>query len=128
MSKQNVIILAVGAVLLGSYWLYGKLPQGEQQENLGQIIQAGAQLVDVRTVEEFQSGHIEGSVNIPLNELESRLKELAGKNDHIVVFCYSGGRAGQAKKLLNNLGYNKVYNGGGWQSLNELIQGLNLKK
>ena len=127
MSKQNIIILVVGAVLLGSYWLYGKFPQGAQQDELIQVIQGGAQLVDVRTVEEYQSGHIDGSVNIPLNELENRLGELAGKNDNIVVFCYSGGRASQAKKTLNGLGYNKVYNGGGWESLKRLIQGLNTK-
>lgn len=53
-------------------------------------------LVDVRTPEEYNAEKIEGAVNIPLDQIESRLSEFRGKKS-IVVYCRSGIRAGKAK-------------------------------
>lgn len=70
----------------------------------------GALMVDVRTPEEFASGSVKGAINIPLNEVESRINEFKGKPG-VVVFCRSGNRSGQAKKILESNGIKNVING-----------------
>ena len=83
--------------------------------DLKEILEAGATLVDVRTKEEYQSGHIPGSLNISLQQLESRLSSIP-KNKAVITCCASGMRSGSAKSLLQSKGY-EVHNGGGWKSL-----------
>lgn len=68
-----------------------------------------AALIDVRTPEEFQEGHIPGSVNVPLDRLES-LPFSAGTT--LYVYCHSGARSAQACGRLNMAGYNTVNIGG----------------
>lgn len=75
-------------------------------------------VVDVRTVEEFNTGAIDGAINIPLNELESRLDEVRNF-DEIVVYCASGARSTQAKMILDNAGHKNVINGGGIQQMRQ---------
>ncbi len=66
-------------------------------------------ILDVRTSEEYQSGHIPGSVNIPHNQLSSRLSELGiSKSDEVVVHCESGRRASTAEAILTESGYTGV--------------------
>jgi len=78
-------------------------------------------LVDVRSLAEFADGHITGARNIPLQEIEQRLRELP-KEKEIVLYCRSGNRSGMALRMLQSAGYQNVYNAGG---LNELArQGL----
>lgn len=88
-------------------------------ENLATIINEGAFLVDVRTPNEFSSGSVKGAINIPLDKLPTQLSKFKDKN-HIVVFCRSGNRSGQAKALLNQNGFDNVTNGGTWQNVNEI--------
>lgn len=78
-------------------------------------------LVDVRTVEEFKKGSVPNAVNIPLKEVENRLEEFKGKNN-IIIFCRSGGRSGQAKKILEKNGIGNVQNGGGWKNVAEKVK------
>lgn len=75
-------------------------------------------VVDVRTVEEWnQDGHNDCSVNYPLDQFESQIAELK-KYDKIILVCRSGNRAGKAKQLLLNAGYNKpIENLGAWQNV-----------
>jgi rhodanese-related sulfurtransferase len=69
-------------------------------------------LVDVRTPEEYATGHIAGSVNIPLQELSSRMSEIP-TNQPVVIYCRSGNRSAQAADLLKNAGYSQLYDLGG---------------
>lgn len=87
---------------------------------MNELIQAGAFLVDVRTPEEFESGHVTASVNIPLDQVAERLDEFEGK-DHIVVFCRSGSRSGMAKAILAQNGFANVTNGGTWEDVKQFI-------
>lgn len=80
------------------------------------LVKEGAQIIDVRTTGEFQSGHIRGSINIPLNNLESKLSKIK-KDKPVITCCASGMRSASAKSILKSRGYNEVYNGGGWTSL-----------
>lgn len=75
-------------------------------------------IVDVRTVGEWDSdGHANCSVNIPLDQLESRIGELK-KDQKVVLVCRSGGRAGKAKEMLETAGFSQVENLGAWQNVN----------
>lgn len=81
------------------------------REELSRRLEAGdAPLVlDVRTADEFVSGHIPGAVNIPHDELANRMDELGGaKTDEIVVHCRSGRRAAMAEEVLAGAGYTNV--------------------
>ena len=82
----------------------------EKQMSIKQEVAKGALMVDVRTPEEFASGSVKGAINIPLNEVESRINEFKGKPG-VVVFCRSGNRSGQAKEILENNGIKNVING-----------------
>lgn len=78
-------------------------------------------LVDVRSFEEFTDSKIQNSVNIPLNQIENQIVKFK-KHKHIVVFCKSGNRSAQAKRILNKNGFTNVINAGSWQNVCSLIQ------
>lgn len=82
--------------------------------------QNGAQIIDVRTAGEFQSGHIKGSVNIPLQKLSNHLSKIK-KDKPVIVCCASGMRSASAKSILKSNGFNEVHNGGSWMSLQNKI-------
>ena len=69
-------------------------------------------LIDVRTPEEFNSGHISGAINIPVESLQSRINEVP-TDEKIVVYCRSGNRSAQASQILLNEGYTSIYDLGG---------------
>ena len=81
---------------------------------LAELEKLGATLVDVRSAGEYASGHAPGTLNIPLQELSSRLGEIP-KSSPVVVGCASGSRSGMAKLLLKKNGYPDVYNIGTWR-------------
>lgn len=68
-------------------------------------VQAGALLLDVRTPAEHAAGHIEGSSNIPVQELDGRLGELGATGRQVVVYCRSGARSAHAARLLRAAGH-----------------------
>lgn len=80
------------------------------------LLQEGAQMVDVRGAAEFASGHAEGSVNIPLTELDERMKEL-DPGRWVIVCCASGTRSALARRRLRRHGFERVLNGGSWSNL-----------
>ena len=70
----------------------------------------GAQLIDVRTVEEVNEGSIEGSRNIDFysDNFESQILSL-NKELPVLVYCRSGNRSGQTAEMLRNAGFKKIY-------------------
>ncbi|WP_313500586.1 rhodanese-like domain-containing protein [Kaistella carnis] len=85
------------------------------------LVNKGAIILDVRSKGEYSSGHIKGSINIPVDQLQNNLSKLKDKNKTIITCCASGMRSGSAKTILLNNGYTDVHNGGGWGSLNGKI-------
>lgn len=73
----------------------------------------GSVLLDVRTPEEYAAGHIEGSLNIPLQSLNVILDVISDKDTVIYVYCRSGNRSGQSLSILSDLGFTNVTNIGG---------------
>lgn len=71
-------------------------------------------ILDVRTEEEYASGHIPNAINIPNEVIGSEeIPELPDKDQLILVYCRSGNRSKQASKKLANLGYTNVVEFGG---------------
>ena len=85
------------------------------------LIKQNAIILDVRTKNEFKSGNIKKSINIPVDVLHNNLKHLKDKNRPIITCCASGARSAMAKRLLKSQGYTQVYNGGGWYRLQSKI-------
>ena len=88
--------------------------------NFNQLLEDGAYIVDVRTPGEFNAGNIKGSTNIPLDQIQSNIKEIKKLNKVIIFCCVSGVRSGRAASIAKSRGI-KVYNGGGWISLNRKL-------
>jgi phage shock protein E len=81
------------------------------------VLWAGSEpvIVDVRTQAEFDSGHIEGALHKPHDQIDAGISALLpDKSQPIIVYCARGGRAGKAKQTLESLGYTNVENGGGY--------------
>ncbi len=87
-------------------------------ENALTMIEEGSViLVDVRTEEEYNEGHIKTSINIPLDTLETEISNyVTDVNQPIMVYCRSGSRSGVAAAWLNENGYASVYDLGGIQN------------
>ena len=85
-----------------------------------ELISRGAVIIDVRTRGEYQGGHIRGSLNIPLNNLEAHLSKIK-KDKPVITCCASGMRSASARSILQSKGYEEVYNGGGWLRLQSKI-------
>lgn len=81
-----------------------------------ELVADGALLVDVRTPQEFHASRIDGAVNIPVQELENRLDEFGAREGQIVVFCRSGNRSHQATIILENAGFEHVYDLGSYRN------------
>lgn len=84
--------------------------------NFSELVKQGAVIVDVRSPAEYKQGHVKGAINLPLNELGKHLSKIK-KDATIITCCASGMRSASAKSTLKTNGYNTVYNGGGWSSL-----------
>lgn len=74
--------------------------------------------IDVRTPEEYQSGHLSGSINVPVEQIASQIAKIEpNKSAPINLYCRSGRRAEVARTQLIQMGYTKVVNHGGYDDL-----------
>lgn len=74
--------------------------------------------IDVRTVEEFQTGHLDGALNIPHTEIADRIAAtVTDLEQPIHLYCRSGVRAGLALEILMEMGYQNVVNEGGYEAI-----------
>lgn len=89
---------------------------GAESVNYKQLIAQGAKIIDVRTPGEFAAGHLKGAVNIPLDQISSKMKTL-NKTETYVLCCRSGMRSGNATRVLKSAGFENVHNGGAWTTL-----------
>ena len=89
--------------------------------NFSELVKEGAIILDVRTKGEFESGHIRGSVNIPVDQLQKNLHKFKDKKSPIITCCASGMRSFSAKGIFTSNGFTNVHNGGSWQTLNNKL-------
>ncbi len=85
------------------------------------LMRQGGIILDVRNKDEYASGHIKGFINISVGTLSNNLNKLK-KDRPIITCCASGIRSGSAKSILLLNGFTKVYNGGGWISLQNKLR------
>jgi phage shock protein E len=95
--------------------------QAEASMSPKQLIANGALVLDVRTQEEWDAGHLPTAKHLPVDQVVTRVDDVeewaGGKDKPIVVYCAMGGRAGRAQGALKAAGFANVVNGGGYSSL-----------
>ena len=86
-------------------------------------MQKNAVLIDVRSAEEFSSGHLQGAVNIPHTEIAEKISGVAAaKNTPLYLYCRSGRRVGLAMEVLQKLGYTVMFNLGGYEEAKKFME------
>ncbi len=115
---QQPLFLIIGLII--GYLLFKKLMVAKI--NYADVLNRGGIVVDVRTPQEYDGGHIKGSLNIPLGNIGNRAADLKTKNVPVICVCASGMRSGQAASILKKNGI-ESYNGGNWGMVNRKING-----
>ena len=125
--KKWLLILVLLLVAAAAIWRLVSGPETKETEEASMTYQqitaeeakkrmeqeADALILDVRTREEFETGHIKGAVCLPNEEISGEPEELPDKGQTILVYCRSGNRSKQAAQKLADLGYQQVYEFGG---------------
>ena len=106
--KMLPTLVIVAVVVALGYFMFMKGGDVSGAE-ARQLVQTGARLVDVRTPGEFAASHIDGAINIPVQELDKRMNELQPKERAVVVYCRSGHRSGNAARMLKSAGFPAVH-------------------
>jgi len=114
---SSKVIFFIAASVTGLLLFFSGCDNSDFRPGVKELIDKGALVVDVRTPEEFASGHYKGAVNIPLVELESKIELFGDKENNIIVYCRSANRSSKAKEILEKHGYRNVVNGGGLKDM-----------
>lgn len=103
------------------FGIFKKLFGGGPSVDFKELVSGGAVIVDVRTPAEYKGGHVQGAINIPLDQVKSKIADLKKKNKPIITCCRSGSRSGMAKSMISASGL-ECYNGGPWNLLQSKIR------
>lgn len=94
-----------------NYYNRGMQKDDITKANLNQMISQGAILLDVRSEQEYNEGHLNNAIQIADYELKGKVENiLKDKNAMIIVYCQSGNRSRKSCSILRNMGYKNVYN------------------
>ncbi len=93
--------------------LFGRADTGKWDE----LREQGAVVIDVRTPGEFASGHAKGAVNMPLDDLDSKVVTIKKYKKPVILCCASGMRSGRAMALLTSKGITDLHDAGSWKKL-----------
>jgi len=102
---------------MGIFNLFSK---NKKMNEIQEYLKKDAVILDVRTLEEWNEGHIKNAKHIVLNTIPTHLEEIKAFNKPIIAVCRSGGRSEQAAQFLNQHGLD-VINGGPWQNVNQYL-------
>ncbi len=123
MSTTGFLIALGIAILYMVYKRTGLLPVKEAKE----FLKKGALIIDVRTVGEFESGHLSQAMNIPLDQIEMNIGNYSRDRSKILLLhCQSGMRSGKAVKRLEAIGYKNVFNIGSYARAFNIVTGKKL--
>ena len=110
-------------VLALAYMLMKRSGQISSKE-AGEYLRNGAMLIDVRSMDEFESGHILQAYNMPLDRIDILVPSaVRDKNKVLLLHCSTGVRSGMAKKKLEEMGYKNVFNLGGYERAGKIVMG-----
>jgi phage shock protein E len=111
----GIVLLFVGIKQLGSI-----SPEAARKH-----LRQGAKVIDVRSPQELQSGHLPGAVNIPGSAIEAHIARYApNKETVLLLHCLSGGRSGLAVQMLKKLGYKNAFNLGSYGRAEKIVTGV----
>ena len=82
-------------------------------EQLQDLLENGAQLIDVRSTMEFNQGALNGAINLPITSIQHNT-ETIDQTKPVLLYCRSGQRSGMVKQFLISLGFEDVYNIGSY--------------
>ena len=109
---------------LGAGYIYTKRSGQISTKEAAEYLKNGATLVDVRTVNEFESGHIMQAYNMPLDRIEmlapSTFKD---RNKVLLLHCSTGVRSKMAQRKLEEIGYKNAFNLGSYERAEKVIMG-----
>jgi len=100
---------------------FGLFGGGTSGASIEEYLKDGAVVIDVRTIDEFKSGHVTGSKNIVLNSIPAKVEEIKALNKKVIAVCRSGARSGQATSFLKQQGVD-IINGGPWQNVAKFVK------
>ena len=123
---MRIAIIATVAIigLLGTTFVNNQSNQGALKPQQAAAKQAYAQIIDVRTPEEYATSHAESAILLPIQDIERGKLPQGKKSDPIALYCRSGNRSSQAKIMLEKQGYTNVTDLGGLSDLKK--NGLSL--
>jgi phage shock protein E len=112
--KITIIALVVIVLLI----IVLNISKSKSMEKIFSLDPSQILVIDVRTREEYDAGHFSTAINIPVDQLASRIAELAPhKQKGIILYCHSGARAAAAEKTLKSNGFTNVINAGGYDAI-----------
>lgn len=81
------------------------------QSEIKSLMSKGAILIDVRSPQEYNEGHLDNSILLPEYEILKKIEDIIpNKNTKIILYCSSGTRSKKAKEELEKMGYKNIYN------------------
>lgn len=116
---MRAIYIIIGVIFI-TYISYRTYRFATLDHGLFKRIENGAIILDVRTQSEYKTGHIDGSINIPLGAIHKKYIELDTGKTYITT-CSHGLRSVKAEKILKEKGYKNVLNGGAWSDLEKIV-------
>lgn len=120
--NMNWTILLVAVVVIGLLFVMKNAGLVPEQDVLKHMKQ-GALVIDVRSPEEFNSGHLPEAINIPVDQIETALPQrVKDRNQTLLLHCASGMRSGVAQKKLVSLGYVNAHNLGSYGRAESLLK------
>lgn len=100
-------VLAAAAV---AFFVYNRIVGARAGREARALVAAGARIVDVRSPGEFAGGHLDGALNIPVEQIASRAGEVGAKDAPVVLYCRSGARSAAAARALRERGFTRILN------------------
>ncbi len=101
--------------------LFDMFKRKDMSLDIKEYLENDAVILDVRTQEEWNEGHIENAKHIVLNLIPLKIEEIKAWDKPVIAVCRSGGRSGQAAQFLKQNGVD-VINGGPWQNVDQYIE------
>jgi len=101
--------------------LFDMFKRKDMSLEIKDYLENDAIILDVRTLDEWNEGHIENSKHIVLNLIPLEIEQIKAWQKPVIAVCRSGGRSGQATQFLKQNGVD-VINGGPWQNVDQYIK------
>ena len=100
--------------------IFNLFKRKKNMDEIQEYLEKGAIVIDVRTVEEYEDGHVSGSKNIVLDTIPERIEEIKALGESFIAVCRSGARSGSATEFLSEQGLD-IINGGPWGDVDQFV-------